>query len=100
MGVGGGLCLKMTELSAFTPLILNYSFHLPLTTRSSSFQSFPLSFLTPHLCLAGLIHLCSLLSIAKTLTHGFLQWQPHLHFADWRITMKDKVIIISIHFSL
>ncbi len=92
----GGRVVYVCKLSShhrnntsFTPLI-----HLPLTTHSSSYQPLPLppsfflsvflSFsLTPHLCLAGLIHLCSLLPKAKKFTYGTFPWHPHLHFADW-----------------
>lgn len=66
----------------------NTSFHTSHPTQQlpRSFWLFSTSFclfLTPHLCLAGLIHLCSLLSIAKKLTYGSLLWHPRLYFAGW-----------------
>lgn len=74
--------MKVSYNTSFTPLILYNSFHLLLTTNSSSYKSAPLSFfLAPHLCLADFIHLCSLLFITKKLTYGTLPWLPHLHFA-------------------
>ena len=55
----------------------------PPGIQFSYYQSAPLSFfLTPDLCLASLIHLCSLLPTAKKLTYGTLPWHAHLHFAD------------------
>lgn len=62
----------------------------------------PPHFLTPHLSLAGLIHLCLLLSIVRKLTDGFLSRQHHLHFAEWgsQLKLKDMVLIMSIKFSL
>lgn len=63
-------------------------------------QSTPLSVSTPHLCLTSLIHLCSLLPYSQEAHLWYSPLAPSLTLCRLRITMKDKVLMISIQFSL
>lgn len=90
------------ELYVFTPLILNYNFHLPSPTRSSSLQSLPLSSspLTFFLLVSSIFVQCFPWPTCSPMA------PPHppppaasLALCSPWITMKDRVLIISIHFS-
>lgn len=76
------------------PSAFDYTLQL-LPVSPFFFLSF---FLTPHLCLTSLIHLCSRLPTAKKLTY-VTPLAPSLALCRLRITMKDKVLMISIQFS-
>lgn len=87
----GAICLYTPHPKLHLPPPVDYT--LQLLPVSPSF------FLTPHLFLTGVIHLCSVLSTAKALTYGSHPTAASLALCSQGITMKDRVLIISIHFS-
>lgn len=87
----GAICLYTPHPKLHLPPPVDYT--LQLLPVSPSF------FLAPHLFLTGLIHLRSVFSMAKTLTYGSPPPAASLALCSQWITMKDRVLIISIHFS-